>query len=153
MHMKRRVSTAVLVVSLAVGGVACGSSGSSAKTTPEIESTTTVAAADTPATTPPSSGDASSVQWVPEMGTGTVTVTWTKDKTFDPGSLTVKVGDIVEIEAEPGASVAALGPNENGDDAKTVTPGMSESFTFTEAGTFKLYNSLTGTSFTVTVTG
>ena len=93
----------------------------------------------------------SSVQWVSETGTGTETVTWTKDKKFDPASISVKVGDIVEFKAEAGVSVSAIGINQNGDDSKTVVPGMSESFKFTKAGTFTLYEGITGTPVTITV--
>ncbi|MBS1847959.1 MAG: hypothetical protein JST73_06730 [Actinobacteria bacterium] len=139
---------------MAMVGAACGSSGSGSKSTPDKQSTTTVSGGSGSGggtTTAPATSDMSSVQWVPEMGTGTETVTWTKDKKFDPASISVKVGDIVEFKAEAGASIAAIGPNQNGDDAKTLTPGMSESFKFTKPGKFTLYEEMTKAPFTVTV--
>lgn len=135
-------------------GAACRSSDSKSKSTPDKQSTTTVSdksGSGGETRTASSNTDMSSVQWVPEMGTGTEKVTWTKDKKFDPAEISVKVGDIVEFEAEAGVSVAAIGPNQNGDDAKTLVPGMSESFKFTKAGTFTLYEEMTQTPFTVTV--
>jgi len=153
----RRLVPAALVAVLALGGVACSSSGSgssaaSSTTTEAAEASTPVSEASSAETgADESDGTNPGVEALvdgPADATHTVTFS---DGSWEPGTLQVAPGQVFTFVSAPGGGTKAV--TFNGSDTYTISGGLTESFTLATPGTYTVSEYLSGETMTVVVTG
>jgi plastocyanin len=124
-----RIGLIVLFLALVAGGlsaVACGSSGGSATSTPQV--TKAPAATESAATSTPTAG-------------GQTTMVTIKDFEFTPASVTVKLGDTV-MWTNDGPSTHTVTADDGSFESGDLSAGKTFSHMFQTAGTFTYHCSI-----------